>query len=173
MTPRVPRLHARVVDITTLDVDAIVNAANEGLAPGGGVCGAIHRAAGPDLARACSALDGCPTGEARLTPGFRLPARWVIHAVGPVWRGGQADEAGLLASAYRSSLRLAEEQGLGSVAFPAISTGIYGYPLREATAVAVRTVRAALEAGSSVAEVIFACFSPEALAAYREAGVED
>lgn len=173
MTPRVPQLHARLVDITTLDVDAIVNAANDALAPGGGVCGAIHRAAGPDLARACSALGGCPTGEARLTPGFRLPARWVIHAVGPVWRGGHAGEADLLASAYRSSLRLADAQGLRCVAFPAISTGTYGYPLREATEVAVRTVRTALEAGSSVADVTFACFSPEALAACRAAGVRD
>src|SRR5690606_34757265 len=160
VTDPAARLRALVADITTLDVDAIVNAANEALAPGGGVCGAIHRAAGPDLARACSTLGGCPTGEARLTPGFRLPARWVIHAVGPVWRGGQAGEAVLLASAYRSSLRLADAQGLRSVAFPAISTGIYSYPLREATEIAVRTVRAALEAGSSVAEVTFACFSP-------------
>jgi O-acetyl-ADP-ribose deacetylase (regulator of RNase III) len=162
-----------VADITTLDVDAIVNAANEGLAPGGGVCGAIHRAAGPELARACSALGGCPTGEARLTPGFRLRARWVIHAVGPVWRGGHAGEADLLASAYRSSLELAGSRGLRSVAFPAISTGIYGYPLREATEVAVRAVRAALEGCPSVAAVTFACFSPEALAACRAAGVED
>ncbi len=173
MSPGAARLHARVVDITTLDVDAIVNAANDALAPGGGVCGAIHRAAGPDLARACSALGGCPTGEARLTPGFRLPARWVIHAVGPVWRGGHAGEADLLASAYRSSLRLAEARGLRSVAFPAISTGIYGYPLREAMEVAVRAVRTALEDCPGLAEVTFACFSPEALAACREAGVED
>jgi O-acetyl-ADP-ribose deacetylase (regulator of RNase III) len=167
------RLRARVVDITTLDVDAIVNAANDALAPGGGVCGAIHQAAGPELAAACATIGGCPTGEARLTPGFRLPARWVIHAVGPVWRGGHAGEADLLASAYRSSLRLAEERGLRSIAFPAISTGIYGYPLREATEVAVRTVRAALEGCSSVAEVTFACFSPGALEAYGEAGVND
>lgn len=173
MTGRTVRLRARVVDITTLDVDAIVNAANDALAPGGGVCGAIHRAAGPGLAAACATIGGCPTGEARLTPGFRLPARWVIHAVGPVWRGGRAGEAGLLASAYRSSLRLAEAQGLRSIAFPAISTGIYGYPLREATEVAVRTVRTALEEGSSVAEVTFACFGEEALAAYRAMGVRD
>lgn len=138
------RLRARVADITTLDVDAIVNAANEGLAPGGGVCGAIHRAAGPELALACAAIGGCPTGEAEL-----------------------------LASAYRSSLRLAGERGLRSVAFPAISTGIYGYPLGEATEVAVRTVRAALEEGSGVAEVTFACFGEEALAAYRATGVQD
>jgi O-acetyl-ADP-ribose deacetylase len=133
-------LVATIADITTLDTDAIVNAANEALAPGGGVCGAIHRAAGPELARACAAIGGCPTGEARLTPGFRLPARYVIHAVGPVWRGGGAGEAELLTSAYRSSLRLAEEHDLENIAFPAISTGIYGYPLQEATKVAAATV---------------------------------
>ncbi|MGH7527089.1 MAG: O-acetyl-ADP-ribose deacetylase [Gemmatimonadales bacterium] len=164
-------LSASLVDITSLGVDAIVNAANEQLAPGGGVCGAIHRAAGPELARACAALGGCPTGEARLTPGFRLQAKFVIHAVGPVWRGGGAGEAALLAAAYRAALRLAAERVLRSLAFPAISTGIYGYPLREATEVAVHTVRQALEAGSSVDRVVFACFSPEALQAYREAGV--
>jgi O-acetyl-ADP-ribose deacetylase (regulator of RNase III) len=164
-------LSARVVDITTLDVDAIVNAANEQLAPGGGVCGAIHRAAGPELARACADLRPCPTGEARLTPGYRLLARFVIHAVGPVWHGGAAGEPELLASAYRSSLRLAAGKSLRSVAFPAISTGIYGYPLHAATDVAVSTVRDVLEHGSSVDRVIFACFSPEVLEAYREAGV--
>jgi O-acetyl-ADP-ribose deacetylase (regulator of RNase III) len=135
-------LSARVVDITTLDTDAIVNAANEALAPGGGVCGAIHRAAGPELARACAAVGRCPTGEARITPGFRLPARYVIHAVGPIWRGGGEGEAQLLASAYRSALRLAAEQGLRSIAFPAISTGIYGYPVDQATSIAVSSVRA-------------------------------
>ena len=164
-------LSARVVDITTLEVDAIVNAANEQLAPGGGVCGAIHRAAGPELARACGLLGVCPTGEARLTPGFQLPAKYVIHAVGPVWRGGKTGEAGLLASTYRAALRLASELELRSLAFPAISTGIYGYPLRGATEVAVQTVRQVLEAGSSVEQVIFACFTPEVLQAYREAGV--
>ena len=159
------------MDITTLDTDAIVNAANQGLAPGGGVCGAIHRAAGPDLERACSALGGCPTGEARLTPGFRLPARFVIHAVGPVWRGGGEGEAELLASAYRSSMRLAARHHVRSIAFPAISTGIYGYPLEPATAIAVKEVRAAMLAGSSVERVIFACFSPEVERAYRRAGI--
>jgi O-acetyl-ADP-ribose deacetylase (regulator of RNase III) len=164
-------VNARVVDITTLATDAIVNAANEQLAPGGGVCGAIHRAAGPELARACAGLGGCPTGESRLTPGFRLPARFVIHAVGPVWRGGGAGEALLLASAYRSAMRLAGEHGLRSVAFPAISTGIYGYPLRSATEIAVGTVRAELAAATGVEEIVFACFSPEVLDAYRQAGV--
>jgi O-acetyl-ADP-ribose deacetylase (regulator of RNase III) len=164
-------LSARIADITTLAVDAIVNAANEQLAPGGGVCGAIHRAAGPELARACAAVGPCPTGEARLTPGFRLPARFVLHAVGPVWHGGTAGEPELLAGAYRATLRLAREHGLQSIAFPAISTGIYGYPLDLATAVALETVRSELAAGSTVREVIFACFGPEVLAAYRRAGV--
>ncbi len=164
-------LSAQVLDITTLTVEAIVNAANEELAPGGGVCGAIHRAAGTELARACAALGGCPTGHARITPGFRLPASWVIHAVGPRWQGGQAGEPELLAGAYRAALRCATEHALRSVAFPAISTGIYGYPLEPATEVAVQTVQAELAAGSSVETVIFACFSAEILAAYRRAGV--
>jgi O-acetyl-ADP-ribose deacetylase (regulator of RNase III) len=164
-------LSARVVDITTLDTDAIVNAANEALAPGGGVCGAIHRAAGPELARACAAIGRCPTGEARLTPGFRLPAKYVIHAVGPVWRGGGEGEAPLLASAYRSALRLAAEHGVRSIAFPAISTGIYGYPLDQATSIAVSAVREAVHAGSSVQRVVFACFSSDVEGIYRQAGV--
>ena len=163
------KLTARLVDITTLTVDAIVNAANEQLAAGGGVCGAIHRAAGPELARACAPLAPCPTGEARLTPGFRLPARFVIHAVGPVWHGGHAGEPALLASAYRAALDIARAEGLRSIAFPAISTGIYGYPLAEATAIAVATVRDAV--GPPLEEVTFACFGPEALAAYRNEGV--
>jgi len=166
-------LVARLADITGLDVDAVVNAANERLLAGGGVCGAIHRAAGPELEAACREVAPCPPGEARITPGFRLPARWVIHAVGPVWHGGQAGEPGLLASAYRNALALANSNGLQSVAFPAISTGIFGYPLASATRVAVDTVRECLEAGTSVNEVVFACFSPEVLAAYREAGVRE
>jgi O-acetyl-ADP-ribose deacetylase len=164
-------LSARIVDITTLEVDAIVNAANEQLAPGGGVCGAIHRAAGPELARACVAVAPCPTGDARLTPGFRLPARFVVHAVGPVWRGGNAGEPELLAGAYRAALRLANAHGLRSIAFPAISTGIYGYPLEPATGVAVHAVRSELAAGSTLQQVVFACFGPDVLAAYRHAGV--
>jgi O-acetyl-ADP-ribose deacetylase (regulator of RNase III) len=127
-------------DITRLDRDAIVNAANSGLQGGGGVDGAIHRAAGPELAEYCRALGGCPPGEARLTPGFRLPARFVIHAVGPVWRGGQADEDRLLASCYRQCLALAEGHGLETIAFPAISTGIYGFPPERAAAIAVREI---------------------------------
>jgi O-acetyl-ADP-ribose deacetylase (regulator of RNase III) len=164
-------LTATVADITTLDVDAIVNAANESLAPGGGVCGAIHRAAGPELSRACAAIGHCPTGDARITPGFRLPARYVIHAVGPVWRGGGEGEPELLTSAYRSAMRLASEHGLRSIAFPAISTGIYGYPLDRATPVAVSAVRESAEGGSTVERVVFACFSPEVVRAYRNAGV--
>jgi O-acetyl-ADP-ribose deacetylase (regulator of RNase III) len=164
-------LLARIADITTLDTDAIVNAANEALAPGGGVCGAIHRAAGPELARACAALGGCRTGEARITPGFRLAASYVIHAVGPVWRGGNAGEPELLAAAYRSALRLAEEHGLASIAFPAISTGIYGYPVPEATGIAVGAVRSADRPDSSLSTVIFACFSPEIAQLYHAAGV--
>ena len=164
------KLSAEVVDITTLRVDAIVNAANEQLTPGGGVCGAIHRAAGPALARACADQRPCPTGEARITPGFELPSKFVIHAVGPVWRGGAAGEADLLASAYRSSLTLADKNGVRSIAFPAISTGIYGFPLQQATDIAVATVRG--HAGCGVEHVTFACFSSEALQAYRQAGVE-
>lgn len=164
-------LTARLADITTLAVDAIVNAANEALAPGGGVCGAIHRAAGPELARACAKVAPCPTGEARITPGFALPARHVIHAVGPVWRGGTEGEAELLASAYRAALALAEGEALRSIAFPAISTGIYGYPLRGATRVAVAAVRAALAKPGSVGEVVFVCFGPDVLAAYAAEGV--
>ena len=160
------KLTAEIVDITTLDVDAIVNAANERLAPGGGVCGAIHRAAGAELARACADQSPCPTGEARITPGFKLPARFVIHAVGPVWQGGRAGEPDLLASAYRAALELASKQGLKSIAFPAISTGIYGYPLQPATEIAVATVRS--HSASSLETVIFACFSSEVLAAYRQ-----
>jgi O-acetyl-ADP-ribose deacetylase len=164
-------LSARVTDITALDTDAIVNAANESLEPGGGVCGAIHRAAGPELAEACAALGRCPTGEARLTPGFRLPARFVIHAVGPVWQGGGAGEADLLASAYRAAMQLAVAHGLRSIAFPAISTGIYGFPLELATPIAVNTVLSEVRAGTSVERVVFACFSPEVERVYHVAGI--
>jgi O-acetyl-ADP-ribose deacetylase (regulator of RNase III) len=165
------QIEARLVDIITLDVDAIVNAANEELAPGGGVCGAIHRAAGPELAAACARLRPCPTGQARITPGFRLTARFVVHAVGPVWRGGNANEPALLASAYRSALDLAAARGLRSMGFPAISTGIYGYPLSAATAVAVAAVRAHSGTPGSIEQVIFACFTREALDAYAAQGV--
>ncbi len=164
-------IDARLVDITTLSVDAIVNAANTALAPGGGVCGAIHRAAGPELAAACARLAPCPTGDARLTPGYRLPARYVILAVGPLWRGGDHGEADLLASAYRASIDLALEKGLRSLAFPAISTGIVGYPVRAATTIAVATVRAAATPAGPLSHVIFACFSQDVLSAYVNEGV--
>lgn len=165
------KLEARLVDITTLAVDAIVNAANTDLAAGGGVCGAIHRGAGPALAEACARLAPCPTGEARLTPGFALPARFVIHAVGPVWRGGQAGEADLLAAAYRAALALAREESLRSIAFPAISTGIYGYPLAAATRVAVAAIREDAACTGPLERCVLACFSPEVLAVYAAEGV--
>jgi O-acetyl-ADP-ribose deacetylase (regulator of RNase III) len=164
-------MRAELADITVLDVDAIVNAANTALAPGGGVCGAIHRAAGRELAAACAQVAPCPTGEARITPAFRLSCRYVIHAVGPIWRGGGHGEAELLASAYRSALVLAREHRLESVAFPAISTGIFGYPLAGATAIAVRTVRDALASPGAPSHVVFACFSEDVLDAYAAEGV--
>jgi O-acetyl-ADP-ribose deacetylase len=160
-------MRAEKVDITALDVDAIVNAANDRLAPGGGVCGAIHRAAGPELAAACAAIGHCPTGEARITPGFRLKARHVIHAVGPVWQGGGAGEAALLAGAYRSALTRLREAGGRSIAFPAISTGIYGYPKEDATRIAVATVRDDLARHGDL-DVVFACFGQDMLDLYRK-----
>ena len=163
------RLEIYQGDITALDADAIVNAASDRLAPGGEVCGAIHRAAGPKLAKACRALGGCPTGEARITPGFQLKARHVIHAVGPVWHGGDQGEDAALAGAYRSSLELAEEHGLTAIAFPAISTGIYGFPLDRATGIAVAVCREHLAGGTSLERIVFAVFGAEAEAAYRQA----
>lgn len=163
------RLSIHQGDITALDLDAIVNAANERLAPGGGVCGAIHRAAGPELAEACRMTGPCPTGEARITPGFKLKARHVIHAVGPIWQGGETGEEDLLASAYRSSLDLARDHGLRSIAFPAISTGVYGFPLERAARIAVDTVRAWLTANPDFQKVVFCVFGAEADAAYRRA----
>ncbi|MFT3807975.1 O-acetyl-ADP-ribose deacetylase [Arenimonas sp.] len=160
-------LSALKADITSLAVDVIVNAANSSLFGGGGVDGAIHRAAGPELVHECRLLGGCRTGEAKITRGYRLPARWIIHTVGPVWRGGLQGEAQLLADCYRNSLRLAAEKAVTSLAFPAISTGIYGYPKAEATDIAVRTLRAALAQAPSLREVIFCCFSDEDLALYR------
>jgi len=153
-------------DITRETVDAIVNAANSGLTRGGGVCGAIFAAAGPELDAACAELGGCPTGDAKATPGFRLPARWIIHAVGPVWHGGDAGEPDHLASAYRRSLAVADELGARSIAFPAISTGIYGYPLDAATDVAVRACR---DAETDVDLIRFVAFDDRTLATYRDA----
>jgi O-acetyl-ADP-ribose deacetylase (regulator of RNase III) len=164
------RLDIVVGDITRETVDAIVNAANEALIRGGGVDGAIHRAAGPELQRACNAIGGCPTGEARITPGFRLPARFVIHTVGPVWRGGASGEPELLASCYRRSLELARDNGCSSIAFPAISTGIYGYPLDAATRIAFDTVLAARPSLGSLELVRFVCFDAATADVYRRVG---
>jgi O-acetyl-ADP-ribose deacetylase (regulator of RNase III) len=161
------RMRVHVGDITALDVDAIVNAANEHLLAGGGVCGAIHRAAGPELEQACRRIGHCPTGSAVLTPGFRLKARHVIHAVGPVWHGGAAGEADLLAGCYRVSLALAAGVGAATVAFPAISTGIFGYPAPRAAEVAVAAAQAHLAAQALPRDVIFCCFDPAMAEHYR------
>lgn len=166
------RIEVREGDITALDVDAIVNAANRELAPGGGVCGAIHRAAGPELARACAAAGPCPTGDARITPGFGLKARHVIHAVGPVWRGGGEEEAEALASCYRRSLELAAEARSATVAFPAISTGIFGYPAEDAARVAVGAVAGYLRDHGTPARVVLCCFGAESAALHRAALAE-
>jgi O-acetyl-ADP-ribose deacetylase (regulator of RNase III) len=163
---RVRAIHG---DITTLQVDAIVNAANSSLLGGGGVDGSIHRAAGPELLEECRALGGCKTGDAKITRGYRLPARFVIHTVGPVWRGGRNHEPALLASCYRKSLALAVENGVRSIAFPAISCGIFGYPVAEATAIAVREVVGFLRQDHTIERVIFAAFSEEVFSAYESA----
>ncbi|HEX3597130.1 MAG TPA: O-acetyl-ADP-ribose deacetylase [Polyangiaceae bacterium] len=173
---RMARLELLDADITRLDVDAIVNAANELMLGGGGVDGAIHAAAGPELVEACRKVPQvrpgvrCPTGEARITPGFRLPARHVIHTVGPVWHGGGHGEGALLAACYRNSLALAVAHGLASIAFPAISCGVYGYPIDDAAAVAVRETRATLEKEASIQRVVLCAFDDRVRDALERAG---
>jgi O-acetyl-ADP-ribose deacetylase (regulator of RNase III) len=165
------RIELMIADITTLDVDAIVNAANSSLLGGGGVDGAIHRAAGPELLDACRAIGGCPTGEARITPGFRLPAHWVIHTVGPVWRGGDSGEDDQLASCYRKSLRLASNPGYGirTIAFPSISTGAYGFPTDRAARIALTEINSFLTASNALERVILCAYSRSAYDSYLNA----
>jgi O-acetyl-ADP-ribose deacetylase (regulator of RNase III) len=163
------RLEIAMGDITTLDVDAIVNAANASLLGGGGVDGAIHRAAGPELKRECETLGGCETGSAKMTRGYRLPARHVIHAVGPVWHGGNSGEDDLLAGCYRNSLALARAAKLHSIAFPAISTGVYRFPAERAAKIAVSTIVKQIEDGKAIGRIVFCCFSEESAAHHAQA----
>jgi len=161
-------LRAIQADITSLAVDAIVNAANSSMLGGGGVDGAIHRAAGPDLLQECKLLGGCQIGEAKLTKGYNLPARFIIHTVGPVWRGGSGDEPEQLESCYKSTLSLAADQGISTIAFPSISTGVYGFPINSAALIAVTTVKAYVDSAfTEISEITFCCFSSEDLDTYN------
>lgn len=169
MTSLSDRIEIALGDITKFAVDAIVNAANPSLLGGGGVDGAIHRAAGPGLLAECRGLGGCPPGEARITKGYHLPAEFVIHTVGPIWRGGSSGEDGLLAKAYKNSLLLAEENGIKTIAFPAISTGAYGFPLERASKIAVGEIKEFLEKNGTIERVVLVCFSKRAKGCYVEA----
>ena len=161
------RIETAKGDITTFKVDAIVNAANSTLLGGGGVDGAIHRAAGSDLLKECRTLNGCKTGEAKITKGYRLPAKFVIHTVGPVWRGGNNNEDELLTNCYKNSLKLAEENNIKTIAFPSISTGVYSFPFERACKIAIKTVKEFLENNTSIEKVIFVCFSESDLEIYK------
>lgn len=163
------QLQAVQANIVTLQFDAIVNAANSSLLGGGGVDGAIHKAAGPDLLRECRLLGGCKPGDAKITGGYRLPARHVIHTVGPIWAGGAQGEADVLASCYRRSLELAAQHDLRTIAFPSISTGVYGYPIKRAASIAVRTVSGFRQPGAALERVVFCCFSMDDLVVYQDA----